>query len=99
MPAHLAAAASEYPRIGKPKYCVRNVQGHQRNQKICRLGNEIGGSILCWREIAGIKPHHQEHQQLGAKGAYAHQQGIGCKGLILVHFVLKDFPVWDYPGQ
>ena len=64
---------------------VRDVQGHQGDEKVRRLGDEVGGAVLRRGQVAGVKPDHQEYQQLGAEGAGAHQDRVGGKGLILIH--------------
>ena len=67
------------------EHSVGVVQRHQRDQQVGRLGDEIGGAVLRRHQIAGVEPHHQEHQQLGAEGADAHQDRVGGKGLVFVH--------------
>ena len=67
---------------------VRDVQGHHGDEKVGRLGDEVGGAVLCRGEIAGVEPDHQKDQQLGAEGADAHQDRVGGQGLILIHAAL-----------
>ena len=69
----------------KAEHRVGDIQRHQGDQQICRLGDEVGGAVLRRGEIAGVKPHHQKHQQLRADGADAHQNGVGRQGLVFVH--------------
>ena len=66
------------------EHAVRDAHGNHAQQQVRALRDQICRAVVSGGEISGIKPHHEEHQQLRAEGAEADEHGVRQEGLVFV---------------
>lgn len=52
---------------GKAEYSLGHAERNERDEKICRLGYNVGSAVVCGAHISGVEPDHEKHHQLRAE--------------------------------